>query len=132
MHVQIPEGWIEQSRTPDRSGYVSPDGRQAATVSITEFRDDLSFDQFRIVCEHRVAAEKRAALTAFVESTGPATANSRWEFFYSGAERASARLFSGYMAYASRKVFTLYLESFGASPKEHLSRFADLVRSVVL
>jgi hypothetical protein len=124
--IVLPAGWQLTSREPERLTFRTSRGGQQATITVLPFKARPSFSDFKRLCEHRLAAEHRAA-NVFVEPSEPFDHLGKFGFFFSGGEKANGRLFSGYLLVGKRDLATLYMESFGVSPKEHLQSFATLV-----
>jgi len=62
------DGWRETDRTEDRLNLVSPDGQHHATISVMQFASDLTFDEFKKLCEIRYKVERRLLIDGFIEA----------------------------------------------------------------
>jgi hypothetical protein len=121
--VLAPTGWTEVRRVEDRLTLRSPDGQQQATVSIMRFGADASFDDFKLLCQHRLDAEKKGAPDCFLQSEEPFALKGKFGTFYSGGEKKAGRVFSGYLSLVKRELVVIYLEGIGVEPKKHLETF---------
>jgi hypothetical protein len=46
--------------------------------------------------------------------------------FFSGGEKRTGRVFSGYLTLKQRELITVYVEGIGVAPKDHLASFEAL------
>jgi hypothetical protein len=127
--IVLPVGWQQTNREPERLTFRASRGEQQATITVLTFKARPSFSDFKRLCEHRLAAEHRAANVS-IEPGEPFDDHGKFAFFFSGSEKANGRVFSGYLLVGKRDLGTLYVESFGLSPKEHLRSFATLVENL--
>jgi len=130
--ITAPDGWREIKREEQRVTLRSADDRQQATVSLMQFGTAPSFDEFKRLCALRYKAEKSDAPDAFMEPEAPAPfeKEGRYGLFFSGGEKKSGRIFSGYISLVNKELITIYLEAAGVAPKEHLASFEAFVSSL--
>jgi hypothetical protein len=124
--ITAPVGWSDAKKEKDRVVLRSPDGRQQATISIMRFDADVSFDDFKRLCAHRIEAEKGALADGFVQPGAPFEDAGTFGMFFSGGEKRTARVFSGYLTLKQRELITVYVEGIGVAPKDHLASFEAL------
>lgn len=124
--ITCPTGWIQVEKQEERIAFRAPDGRQQATVSIMHFAVDPSFEDFKKLCTHRIEAEKRGG-GDLVQSDTPFVDSETYGMYFSGGEVKINRIFSGYLALYKRELLTIYLESMGVAPKDHLETFKFFV-----
>jgi hypothetical protein len=125
--VSIPKGWREEKKEDERITLRSSDGREQATISIMHFGADASFSDFKRLCELRLEAERKPSEDIFVQSDGPFDQTGTYGMFYSGGEKKMNRVFSGYVTLKNKELITIYIESIGIAPKEHLETFKIFV-----
>jgi hypothetical protein len=93
--IAIPEGWQKAKESEEQVVLRSPDGRQQATISLTRFNVDPTFDQFRRICQHCYDAEKREVADTSIEPSSPEPSNegSALVMLYFGVDKKNHRLF---------------------------------------
>jgi hypothetical protein len=128
--IAIPSDWLEVKRQPDLVTLRAPGGEQQLTLTLVTFSGIASFEDFRRLCAHRLEAERREVADGFVQSDAPFESQGSYAMYFSGADRRSARIFSGYFTLRDHQIFTLYLEGIGVSPEEHLNTFKDLITGI--
>jgi hypothetical protein len=126
--VVAPAGWREGKKKEDLLVLRSPDTNQQATITILRFGKELSFDDFKKLCDKRVEAERRVLADGFIEPSPPFKDGSNFGMFFSGGDKKTGRLFSGYVALSKTDLGTLYVEGIGTGPKDHLATFKEFVR----
>jgi hypothetical protein len=128
--VRTPSGWTEVKK--DEEGIVlrAPEGKQQATISVVRFGADASFEDFKRLCQLRLEAEKKDSPDCFVQSEPPFDLKGKFGMFYSGGEKQSGRVFSGYLSLTKRELVTIYLEGLAIDPKEHLQTFQAFVEGL--
>jgi hypothetical protein len=84
--LAAPDGWREVKKDDERVVFRTPDERQQATVSLMRFDAVPSFEDFKLLCAHRLEAEKKGSPGAFLEpeSPEPFARVGRFGMFYSG------------------------------------------------
>lgn len=128
--VALPPGWTQLETEPERATARSPDQRQQLTVSILRLNADASFDQFKLLCAHRVAAENKAIEDGFVHADSPFESAGGFGMFFSGTDKKTGRIFSGYLSLESRELVTLYIEGLGVAPRDLSLAFQALVKGL--
>jgi hypothetical protein len=88
-----------------------------------------NFDDFKLLCELRFKAERKAMTDGFIEPDTPAPFKDGDKFgmFYSGGEPKSHRLFSGYLLLKQKELLTIYIEGIGVPTSEHVQSFKSFV-----
>jgi len=127
--VTAPVGWRQISKTEDRLVLSSSDQRQQTTISVLRFNSDATFEDFRRLCQHRIDAERKELVDGFIEPDEPKPFKDGDTFglFYSGGEKRTGRLFSGYLSLAQRQFLTIYVEGLGVAAKIHFETFKAFV-----
>lgn len=125
--LALPDGWSEIKREPDRVTFRSAEQTEQTTVSKLDLSTVPSFEDFKLICQHRLDAEHQASKDEFLEVTGPTNAGNTYKLLFSGGEKASQLVFSGYMVVAGKTIMTVYVEGIGVSPERHLASFKAFV-----
>jgi hypothetical protein len=128
--VSIPAQWSEAKRSDDRAVFRSPDGHQQAVISVMRFGTDPSFDDFIKLCSHRIESERAELADGFVQPDKPFQEAGRFGMFYSGGDKKTGRVFSGYLSLAHRQLIIIYIEGVGIAPADHLKTFQEWVRGL--
>ncbi len=128
--ITIPSGWSKSHSEPERVNLTSKDERQQATISIMALSGKPSFDDFKLICSHRLEAEKADAPNITLEQDEPFEDAGTFGMFYSGKEPESGRFFSGYITQKGLEVITIYVESIGVDSKRHFQAFQDFVKGL--
>lgn len=128
--VQAPSGWTEVRRLEQRIVLRSPDGQQQATISLMRFGANVSFEDFKRLCQLRLEAEKKVSPECFVQAEPPFEGEGKFGMFYSGGDKGSGRVFSCYLSLAKRELVTFYLEGLRTDPQEHLKVFEAFVQGM--
>ena len=128
--IVAPAGWTEPSRMDDRLTLRAPDGHQQATVSVMRFGADPSFEDFKRVCQLRLNAEKKDSPDCFIQSDPPFDLKGKFGMFYSGGDKKTGRLFSGYLSLERRELVAIYVEGLGVDPKQHLEAFQTFAKGI--
>jgi hypothetical protein len=118
-------GWTEQGQSPDRRTYRSPSGDEQATLSTLALTQTPTSTEFQLLCEHRLAAE-REGLDGDLLVT---PSDGGLSMFFSGGDRSTHRLFSGYLYVSGSTFHTVYVEGIGVSSSQHLASFQAFVES---
>ena len=124
------DGWRETDRTEDRLNLVSPDGQQHATISVMQFASDLTFDEFKKLCEIRYKVERRLLIDGFIEPDEPewfTDFNTMMGMFFSGGDKGNGRIFSGYLT--AQELLTIYVDRL-TPPNDHYECFTALVKRI--
>jgi len=124
--------WQEVEHGPDLVAFQSPDSRCRVTASVLRLARKVMPAEFESICAHRLGAEKRTSSDCVFlpESPRPQQVRDGQVFFYSGINKESKRVFSGYMRPIEDCVFTLYVESIGIAFAEHVKGFAEIAKTV--
>ncbi len=128
--VAIPKGWTQHQKKDDLLTYRSTNSLQQVTVSTLHLGTDASFADFEKLCKKRIEAEKTEFVHGFIEPGEPFKAEGLFGMFFSGGDKTTGRMFSGYLVYAKQELLTVYVESNGVTPKDHLDVFHDIVKGV--
>ena len=128
--VAAPAGWTVQKRADDRLTLRAPDGRQQATVSVMRFGADPSFEDFKRLSQLRLDAEKKDSPDCFIQSDPPFDLKGKFGMFYSGGDKKTGRVFSGYLSLERRELVVIYLEGLGVDPKEPLEAFQTFAKGI--
>jgi hypothetical protein len=123
----IPDGWSETDREPDRVILRSADENEQATISTTSFAAKPTFAEFELLCKHRLDAERATLGDGFVDVTAAKNTGKQFVMVYSGADKSTERLFSGYLGLTDTTLITIYLEAIGTRPEQHLATFRAFV-----
>jgi len=124
--------WQEAEHSPELVAFQSPDSRQRVTASVLQLAKKVTPAEFESICRHRLDAEKRTSSDCVLHPESPRLQQARdgLVFFYSGINKKSGRVFSGYMRPVEDCVFTLYVESIGIAAAEHVKSFAEIAKTV--
>ena len=98
----------------------APDGRQHATLSVTLFGADPSFDEFEGLCQLRLDAEKRDSPNCVIKSSPALDFKGTFGMYYFGDDKKTGRAFSAYLSLEKRELLALHVEGLGVDLKEHL------------
>lgn len=128
--VAAPAGWQEVKRTTNALTLQSSDGKEQAMITTMSFGSEATFDDFKRICQKRIEAEKRDLNDGFVDPSEPFKDGSLFGMMFSGGDKKSGRVFSGYLSYTKRELVTLYIEGVGVSPTNHLATFKQFVRGL--
>ena len=131
--VSIPAlaGWTETERAPDRIVVKSADGRQGVTLSTMRFTADPTAEEFGVLCQHRLDAERADAEQTgspreILEGGEPRAVADGFVMVYTGMVRDTANVFSGFLSLQRHQLATVYLESFDQTAEQHLQVFQTL------
>jgi hypothetical protein len=128
--IDLPAGWAFKERSGARVVLRSASGHQQATFSVLRLGGTTPPPDFERLCEQRLEAERHlGARRTFFERETSALSDGRPTFLYRGGDRATGRLFSGYLSLSGQRLFTVYVEGAGAATDEHLAAFDALVKS---
>ena len=125
--IIAPTGWHEIKRTNDVLTLRSADGKEQATVSTMNFSSETTFEDFKKLCEKRIAADKQELSDGFVNPSEPFKSENLFGMFFSGGDKKSGRVFSGYLSFTKNQLVTVYVEGVGVSPENHLATFKKFV-----
>jgi len=117
--IAVPTGWCETSRAEDKVCLQSEDGTQRATLSVTQFVSAPTFEQFKLMCDIRYKGEKKFLTEGFIEPDFPEPFNDGTLFgmVFCGGDKATQRVFAGYLALLRQELITIYIE--GSPPIEN-------------
>ena len=121
--MRLPTGWVIEKETAELKIVRSADGRQQATLSVIQVSPTAGLEGFERLCRLRIEVEKRELTDGFVEPDAPFTHERGFGMFFSGGDRKVPRVFSGYLSLHSGELITIYVESVGVDPREHLECF---------
>jgi hypothetical protein len=124
-----PAEWQLTSSVEDRLVFQTADRHQQATISVVHLAADATLEDFTRVCAHWLAAERREMVDGFIEPENPAPFKQGAVFgmFYSGGEKKTGRIFSGYLSMVRGEFVIVYVEGTGVPPEEHLQSFKAFV-----
>lgn len=127
-----PSGWREVKRGAESLVFDSADGQQRLTISLMRFGSDPTFADFKLICEHRFAAERQELPDGFISPDHPEAFENRGTFgmFFFGGDKKSGRIFSGHLSLKGKELVSLYVEGFNIEPAEHLEAFKVIVSSL--
>jgi hypothetical protein len=128
--ITVPTGWRKTVDDKERINILSPDERQQATISVMRFESGSTFEDFKRLCERRLKAEKTEAPEVSISADEPFVDTGTFGMFFSGDEKVTGRLFSGYLTRKDKELITIYVESIGVDSKRHLQAFEELVRGL--
>ena len=129
-HLPVPPGWTVASRTSDRTTLKNAEGTQMLTLSSLQFGVSPSFEDFKLLCHHRMEAERRDAPHIEIEEGEPTQTANSFVLVYSGVDKDTGRMFSGQLLVLGTQLTTTYLESIGVDSDEHFESFMKLVHSL--
>ena len=141
--LAVPSGWTEVKRSAEQLTFrmaaattvaerlrrfagLSKSGGEQATITKLELATKPSFQEFERLCNHRLDAERSQLKDGFVKGK-PEDIAGTFILMYSGGDKASSRIFSGYCVAKTTTFFTVYLEAFGVEPRQHLASFSSFV-----
>ena len=125
--ITAPAGWKETTRTNDALTLRSPNGKEQAMVSTMSFSSETTFEDFKKICDKRIAAEKKELSDGFIDPSEPFKSGNLFGMFFSGGDKKSVRVFSGYLSFTKNQLITVYVEGAGVSPENHLATFKKFV-----
>lgn len=125
--IVAPAGWRETKRVEDRLTLASPDAKHQATISVMRFGADASIEDFKLLCQHRLEAEKNDPADVFVRAQPAFDIKGKFGMFYSGGAKKTGRVFSGYLSLTKRELVTVYIEAVGVDQDAHLQTFQSFV-----
>lgn len=128
--VTAPADWKAAVRRDDRLVFRSGDDHQQATIALLRLGSEPSFDEFKSLCTKRVDAERGQMARGFVQDDPPFRDGESFGMFFSGGDKDSRRVFSGYLSIVGRELITVYVEGIGVQPKDHLEAFQQFVRAL--
>jgi hypothetical protein len=126
-----PDGWTEIERTDGMLKLKSEDRKYQATISVIHFASDMTFENFKRVCEIRYKLERQSLNEGYIEPDDPQpfTDHGSFGMFFSGCDKSDARLFSGYLSLVRQELLTVYLEA-PAPPNGYFECFATFVKGI--
>ena len=124
ISIMLPAGWQLVESSEDKLVFRTKDNHQHATITVMHFGVSANFEDFKLLCEARFKAERMAITDGYIEPDTPAPVKDGDTFwmFYSGGERKSHRLFTGYLSLKQKELLTIYIEGIGVP-------MSDLVQS---
>jgi hypothetical protein len=123
----LPQGWRVTKKNDEICTLRPADDLQQATISLIRFKSSPDFDAFKMLCDKRLAAEKRVLGSGFVEAQPPAFSQGVFNMFFSGGNEENGHLFSGCLMLVKSELYTIYLEGTGISTRQHVESFAVLL-----
>jgi hypothetical protein len=117
-----PDGWQLVSREDERVVFRSAQVNAQATISVLLTGKPASFADFEKICQHRLSVERTQDVT-FSTLRGPTDEKKRFVFEFIGVANPAIRLFSGLMICVATRIQTLYVESIGVDPTQHMMSF---------
>ncbi len=124
--IAAPAGWREMKRTTNALTLRSSDGKEQAMITTMSFGTEATFDDFKRVCQKRIEAEKREVSDGLVNPSEPFKDGNLFGMMFSGGDKKSGRVFSGYLSYTKRELITLYVEGV-VTPTNHLATFKQFI-----
>jgi hypothetical protein len=118
-----PDGWTRETQGNDRVVFRDPTGRHQTTLAILALHAPPTFEEFTMLCEHRLDAERAESSHAFIEGGVPLNERGRFVCIYSGGNRESRRMFCGYLTASDQKFISLYV-GIGISTKDQVDTFS--------
>lgn len=125
--LAVPDGWTVVNRQPDRITLQSADKRQQTTFSLLNLAAVPSFEDFKRLCAQRLEGEQRELKDGFIEKQEPFQDSGTLGMFFSGGDKATGRVFSGFLSVRGKRLVTVYVEGLGTNPREHLATFKQFV-----
>jgi hypothetical protein len=116
--VVAPEGWTLLSQSNDKVVLCSSRDQQA-TISLIHFEADVSFDQFKTLCDIHVRSANKVVTDGFVEPESPFPDRGTFGMCFYGGDRSCGRVFFGYLSLAQRDLVTMFVEGVGVDPETH-------------
>jgi hypothetical protein len=126
VEATAPPGWKAAKTEAERLVVRSPDGREQATIALMRFGTDPSFDDFKMMCQRRLELEKEEA-DGFVQAAAPVEDRGAFNMLFSGGNKKTGRMYSGFLSLAKRELVTVYVEGIGVEPRNHLKSFESFV-----
>lgn len=127
--LDLPAGWSIKASSAEHITAVADGLHQQFTLSTLPIASSASMEDFRRLCQQRLAAETSGGVQIFVEQQEPFEVDGVFGLFYSGGDKSTGRIFSGYLRLADRHFVTLYLEG-TVAPGVHLETFTALVKAL--
>ncbi len=126
----IPIGFNELKRSKDLLVLKSIKDEQQITVSGMMVNINLSYEDFKNLCDKRIEAEKIDLHGGFVSPGEPFKSDNTFAMFFSGGNKNTKRIFSGYLSVTKGELITVYVEGSQISPEQHLNFFKKVVNCV--
>lgn len=99
-------------------------------MSLIRFSEPISFEQFQLLCDKRIAVESKGLTDGYVDPERAFMASASFGMFFSGGDKATGRMFFGYLCQARQELLTIYLEGIDVDPAHHAKDFQALVQSL--
>lgn len=128
--IDVPQGWVEVSRDSGTAILSTPDRRQFVTITQLRFGAAPGLEDFKRICGHRIEAEREDGPEVFIKFDPPFGSDGSFSWRYSGGNKATSRIFSGYLSLSHKQLITVYVEGVGVSPGTHLVSFSTWVKGV--
>jgi len=128
--IAAPSGWYQLKTINDGVVLSSSNGQERATISLMHFGTAPTFDDFKRLCKHRIEAEQNELADGFIQPTGPSETRDGYLMVFSGGDRQTGRLFSGYFSLANCELITIYVEAVGVAANNHLESFRSMVEGM--
>jgi|HubBroStandDraft_4_1064222.scaffolds.fasta_scaffold452891_2 hypothetical protein len=124
-----PEGWTVSDMAEDKVVFCA-NGQRQATLSVTKFSEDLSEDQFQLLCDIAVKSAKRLVTDGYVEVEKPFRDGDIRGVFLYGGDKSNGRLFFGYLSLVQRELRNLFVEGADIAPEALAEDFKSLVKAL--
>ena len=111
----LPRGWRVTKKHDEICTLRPADDLQQATLTLIRFKSSPGVDAFKILCDKRLAAEKRVLVNGFVEAQPPVFDEGVFKMFFFGEDEENGRIFYGCLILAKAELYTIYLEGTGFS-----------------
>jgi hypothetical protein len=128
--IAVPPGWYQAKTISDGIVLSSPDDQERATISVMHFATAPTFDDFKQLSRLRVEAEQNELADGFVQPTGPTSTSKGYLLVFSGGDRQTGRVFSGYSSLVDCELITVYVEGIGVAANKHLESFRRIVQGI--
>lgn len=123
----IPVGFNELNRSKDMIILKSIKDEQQITVSGMLMSLNVSHEDFKKICDKRINAERHDSSVYFINPSEPFKNGDTYTMFFSGGDKKSRRIFSGYLSLTKGELITAYLEGLDISPEQHFNQFKKVV-----
>src|SRR6267378_3508223 len=116
--IIAPTDWYEVKRTEDKLVLRSGDGHQQSTITTLDVgRSVSSLDDFKLICQVRLDAEREVLEDGFLapDPPEPFQVGKAFGMHYYGGEKG--RFFCGYLSLLASNLITIYVEGRDVSPE---------------
>jgi hypothetical protein len=110
----------------------SENGQLQATITAFDMNAAASLDDFKLICQTRLDAEKQGLEDGFVtpDPPQPFQEGTAFGMYYYGGEKKTGRVFYGYLSMLGNNLTTIYVEGFAVSPEMVGESFTTFVRGL--